>query len=111
MSIPSKRSQEITNAFQTYVKGGKKSLIESISIQEIERALVEYALDKEFPFYIAMERIEQLKEIENRRLPEVRDSEDKKRNLRQRVADHLVVFASGIASGILLLLISQWIAS
>jgi len=103
----SKRSQEITNAFQKYVKGGKKSLIESFSIQEIERALVEYALDKEFPFYIAMERIEQLKEIENRR---VRDSEDRKRNLRQRVADHLVVFASGIASGILLLLISQWIA-
>ena len=79
MSKLSERSQEITNAFQKYVKGGKKSLIESFSIQEIERALVEYALDKEFPFYIAMERIEQLKEIENRRLQEVRDSEDKKK--------------------------------
>jgi len=111
VSIPSKRSQEITNAFQKHVKGGNKSLIESFSIEEIERALAEYSLDQGSPFYIVMEqRIEHLKEIENRRLQEVRDSEDRKRNLRQRVADHLVVFTSGVASGIVLLWVSQWIA-
>jgi len=111
VSIPSRRSQEVTNAFQKYVKGGRKSLIESFSIQEIERALVDCALDKELPFYIAMkQRVEQLKEIDNRKLQEVRDSEDRKRNLRQRVADHLVVFTSGVASGIVLLWVSQWIA-
>ncbi len=111
MSIPSKRSQEITNAFQKYVKGGNKSLIESFSIEEIERALAEYSLDQGSSFYIVMEqRIEHLKEIENRKLQEVRDSEDRKRNLRQRVADHLVVFTSGVASGIVLLWVSQWIA-
>jgi len=111
VSIPSKRSQEITNAFQKHVKGENKSLIESFSIEEIERALAEYSLDQGSSFYIVMEqRIEHLKEIENRRLQEVRDSEDRKRNLRQRVADHLVVFTSGVASGIVLLWVSQWIA-
>ena len=107
----SEQSQKIASAFEKCVRVGDKSLIQSFSIEEIERAVAEYAADKGFPHYIAMEqRIEELKEIENRRLQEVRDSEHSKRNLRQRIADHLVVFASGIASGIVLLWISQSIA-
>ncbi len=111
MSKLSERSQEITNAFQKHVKGGNKSLIESFSIEEIERALAEYSLDQGSSFYIVMEqRIEHLKEIENRKLQEIKDSKDRKRNLSQRVVDHLVVFTSGVASGIVLLWVSQWIA-
>ncbi len=107
MSIPSRRSQEVTNAFQRFVKGGDKSLIESFSIQEVEKALAEYALDKEFPFYITMgQRLEKLKEIKNRRHQEIRDRENRKNNLRRRVADHL----GGFALGILLLLISHGVA-
>ena len=107
MSIPSKRSQEITNAFQKHVKGGDKSLIQSFSSKEIERALAEYSLDQGSSFYIVMEqRIEHLREVEDRKLQEIKDSEDRKRNLSQRVVDHLV----GFGSGILLLWISQWIA-
>ncbi len=107
MSMLSEQSQKIASAFEKCVRVGDKSLIQSFSIEEIERAVAEYAADKGFPHYIAMEqRIEQLKEIEDRRLQELTDSKHRKRNFRERVADHLV----GFASGILLLLISQWVA-
>ena len=101
--MASKRSQEVANAFDKDVREGNRSLIESFSDQEIERTLIEYSADKGMSFYDAMERrLTQLKEIQAQERETVRD----KSNLRQRKVDRLV----GFASGILLLLIGQWMA-
>ncbi len=39
----SKRSQEVANAFDKYIRKGDRSLIETFSNQEIERTLSEYS--------------------------------------------------------------------
>lgn len=107
MSIPSRRSQVIAIAFQKSIREEDKSLIESFSHQEIERTLIEYSADQGDSHYDAMERrLRELKEIQAQEREEIRDSENRKSNRRQRMVDRLV----GLASGILLLLIGQYLA-
>jgi hypothetical protein len=51
------RSAEIGNAFHKLVRGEEndKSLIEGFTLDEIKRALAEFARDSNMPFYKAME--------------------------------------------------------
>ena len=61
----SKRSAEIVNAFTRYVKTSNRSEIENVKKDELEDALAQYALDKNMPFYHAMElHLEKVREEE-----------------------------------------------
>ena len=67
--MASKRSVEVTNAFDKSVRTGDKSHVEEFTKEEIERALIEYSADKGSSFCEAMERrLQELKEAEARSL-------------------------------------------
>ena len=67
--MASKRSEEVTNAFDRLVRTGDRSQVEKFTEEEIETALIEYSADKRSSFYDAMERrLQKLKEAEARSL-------------------------------------------
>lgn len=60
---PSEESMKIAGIFANYAKTGDKNLIKDIPEDKLEVALMQYAADKRFPHYSAMElRLNELKE-------------------------------------------------
>ncbi len=105
---PSERSNEIAAAFQRLIKSGDKSKIESIEYNELETAIFDYYLDKNMPFYKAMEK--RLNELKENKLIERQQQDKAKSEALSRKHSTLLVIFSFLA-GILATLISQWIIS
>ena len=51
----SPESKNVANAFHKYAETNEKSLIETFSLDEIRRAMLEFSIDKNMAFYKAME--------------------------------------------------------
>ncbi len=94
--MASKRSGEVTNAFDKWVRTGDKSHVEDFTKEEIERALIEYSADKGFSFYDAMER----------RLQELKEAEALSLSRKERWKERIISFLLGIAVGVIISLIT-----
>jgi hypothetical protein len=87
----SEKSIKIGNAFHRYADSGDKSHIEHFSRKDIEDAIIQYGLDKNSPFYIAMERrIDELKAVESQRQWK-----------REKRKDRLYWFIFGLLTGLI----------
>lgn len=83
---PSEESMKIAGAFANYAKTGDKNLVNGISEDKLELALMQYSADKRFPHYSAMEM----------RLNELKDERKSKRASREKWKDRLIGFILGI---------------
>lgn len=92
---PSVRSQQIAGQFCKFADNGDKSLIEEFSEEEIERTLIQYAADKGFPHYSAMEMC--LAGLQERR----RDILSQKEREAERREGYKTGLITGIISGVI----------
>jgi len=103
--MASKRSEEVTNAFNKSVRTDDKSHVEEFTKEEIERALIEYSADKGFSFYDAMER----------RLQELKEEEAQSLSGQEKWKDRGIYFVLGIAASLvvwfIIRLLTMWLGS
>ena len=97
MEMASKRSEEVTNAFNKSVSTGDKSSAEEFTKEEIERALIEYSADKGSSFYDAMER----------RLQELKGAEARSLSRKENWKDRVIAFVLGIVASLVTWFIIQ----
>lgn len=83
---PNEESMKIAGIFANYAKSGDKNLIKDISEEKLEVALMQYAADKRFPHYSAMEM----------RLNELKEERKSKRTQRDKWKDRIIGFILGI---------------
>ncbi len=101
--MASKRSEEVTNAFDKSVRTGDKSHVEEFTKEEIERALIEFSADKGSSFCEAMERrLQELKEAEARSL-------SRKEKWRERIIGSLLTIAVGLIVWFMRWLLTMWL--
>jgi hypothetical protein len=93
------KSNKIGNAFHKFVDTGDSSHIAQFSKKDIEDALIQFGADKGSPFYIAMER----------RIKELRISENREQSKQDKWKDRLYGFAFGLLTGLILYLIKYLI--
>jgi len=95
--MASKRSEEVTNAFNKSVRKDDKSYVEEFTKDEIETALTEYSADKGSSFYDAMERrLQRLKEVEGQSL-----------SRQEKWKDRVIAFVLGIVASLMTWFIIQ----
>ena len=94
---PSEESAKIAGAFSRYATTGDKNLIQDILEDKLEIALMQYAADKRFPHYSAMEM----------RLNELKEERKSKRTQKDKWKDRII----GAIFGILVTLIAAYLKS
>jgi len=87
---PSEESVGIVSAFKQYQETGNKSLINNISEDKLELALLQHPYDNVHPHYRLMER----------RLKELKDIRNAKRNRKEKLQDMFLGFLSGILASL-----------
>lgn len=89
--VPSEESMKIGSVFCKYVSSGDRSLIQDIPEDKLELALLQYAADKRFPHYDAMER----------RLNELKETRKSKLATTDKWKDRIIAFILGIVATLL----------
>ena len=88
--MASKRSEEVTNAFNKSVSKNDKSYVKEFTKEEIDTALAEYSEDRGSSFYVAMEqRSQELKEAKAQSL-------SKREKRKERLIGALLTIAVGL---------------
>ncbi len=89
--IPNDESMKIAGAFSKYATNGDKSLVADIPEDKLELALLQYAADKRFPHYSAMES----------RLNELKETRKAKSASRDKWKDRIIAFILGVLATLL----------
>ncbi len=94
---PNEESMKIAGAFSKYATTGDKTLITDIPEDKLALALMQYAADKRFPHYSAMEM----------RLTELKEERKSKRTQKDKWKDRVI----GAIFGVLVTLIAAYLKS
>jgi len=92
-------SVQVAKAFSRFVKTGEASLVERVSLQEIEKALLRYRREKGHPVYRAMEK----------RAAEMREGERYRREGARKWEERTVGFIAGLTVALLILLLRRYV--
>jgi hypothetical protein len=95
-----KRSVQVAKAFSRFLKTRDSSLVESITLQEIEKALLQYQREKGHPIYKAMEKA-----------AEMRQEEQYRREGGRKWEERIVGFIAGLTIALLVILLRRYVFS
>lgn len=95
------RSLQVAKAFSRFLKTGEASLVERVSLQEIEKALLRYRRERGHPIYRAMEK----------RAAEMRVGERHSREGARKWQERTVGFIAGLTVALLILLLRRYVFS
>jgi hypothetical protein len=95
----SEESREIAGVFSQYATSGDKNLIKNIPRAKIEIALMQWIAHKELPQYKAMEL----------RLNELNEEDKAKRTQKEKWKDRIIGAIFGLAGGLILAYIKNYL--
>ncbi len=100
---PSERSMQIAGKFSEYAKSGDDALIQNFTENEIKLTLIQYAQDKRFPHYSAMEmQLQKLQEQKRELLSQNEREAERKEGYKNGLITGII---SGVIGGIILAVI------
>ena len=96
-----KRSVQVAKAFSRFLKTRDSSLVERVTLQEIDKALLLYQREKGHPVYRAMEE----------KAAEMRQEERYRREGGRKWEERIVAVIAGLTIALLVILLKRYVFS